>query len=205
MLIAISGGIGSGKSIVARMLEALGYSVYDCDSKARQLIDSSIAIKEAIASELGAQCITSDGSVNRKAVSDIVFNDSDKLDRLNAITHAAVRDDLTKWSDENSDSLKFVETAILYQSGIDNLVDGVIEVTAPIEVRVARINRRNNLGYNDIMRRIEAQNFKAENPHPIVYTVRNDDITAVLPQLQSILDSIGRALDSEVIGIIAKG
>ena len=190
MLTAISGGIGSGKSVVARMLQAMGFEVYDCDSRARRLIDNSDSIKQSIARELGACCIAADGSLNRKTVSDIVFNDAGKLGILNAITHAAVRDDLAKWNREQTGRLKFVETAILYQSGIDRMVDAVIEVAAPVDVRVERIGRRNGLERDDIIRRIESQNFIAENPHHTIYTILNDDTTPILPQLQAILSAL---------------
>ena len=101
MLIAISGGIGSGKSIVARMLVAMGYDIYDCDSRARRLIDENISIKKAISDNLGACCIAGDGRLDRKVVGDIVFNNPDKLALLNSITHAAIREDIALWHKNN--------------------------------------------------------------------------------------------------------
>lgn len=190
MLTAISGGIGSGKSVVARMLISMGYDVYDCDSRARRLIDDNIHIRETIAARLGQSCITPDGSLNRKIVGDIVFNNPDKLKQLNAITHAAVRADIECWSEERKGKLLFVETAILYQSEIDRMVDAVIDVTAPVDIRIERVMRRNGLAYDDVLARINAQNFIVENPHPRIYTILNDGIQAVLPQLQSVLEDL---------------
>lgn len=187
MLVAISGGIGSGKSIVARMLAVQGYRVYDCDIRARDLINKSESIKEIISDNLGSSCIADDGSLNRKVVSDIVFNNAEKLKVLNSITHSAVREDLSTWNIETSGELKFVETAILYQSGIDKMVDAVIEVIAPLELRIDRIVRRNGLDRNSILQRIQSQKLNTDQHHAVVFNINNDDETPILPQLNEIL------------------
>lgn len=187
MLIAISGGIGSGKSVVSRMLESMGYHVYDCDSRARRLIDGSQEIKTAICMSLGDECVDADGKLDRKAVSDIVFSDRDKLEMLNKITHAAVRDDIRHWHSEAHDAMLFVETAILYQSEIDRMVEAVIEVEAPIDIRINRIMNRNGFKYHEAMNRINSQKHNVKNLHPRIYKLVNDDRHALLPQLQDIL------------------
>lgn len=188
-LIAIAGGIGSGKSVVARMLQAMGYQVYDCDLQARKLIDGSHGIKCAIAEAIGPQSIADDGSLDRSYVSSIVFSDKEKLLKLNSITHSAVRDDLHRWR-HNGGALRFVETAILYQSGIDRMVDAVIEVTAPAETRIERITARNNIGRQHALARINSQHYDAAEPHPFVYSIINDDRHAILPQLLDILPKL---------------
>lgn len=188
MLIAISGGIGSGKSVVAHMLMSMGYEVYDCDNRARRLIDESKCLREAIGNSLGRCCLSTDGSLDRKVVSDIVFKNPDKLASLNRITHAAVREDIDNWRKCRSEKTIFVETAILYQSEIDKMVDAVIEVTAPVEIRIKRVMHRNNLSYDEVLNRINAQNNTVMNPHPRVFTIINDGIEAVLPQLHDIMN-----------------
>lgn len=190
MLVAISGGIGSGKSVVARMLGAMGYDVYDCDSRARGLIDNSEEIKNEIGEYLGKCCISGDGTLDRKTVGEIVFKNRDKLEILNRITHAAVRKDIDGWQRQRSSRLIFVETAILYQSEIDRMVDAVIEVTAPIDVRIVRIQQRNHLEVPEIMNRINAQCYSVERPHPVIYTIDNNGSVAVLPQLETILGKL---------------
>lgn len=187
MLIAISGGIGSGKSVVSRMLDSMGYHVYDCDSQARQLIDGSQEIKTTICMSLGDECIDADGNLDRKAVSDIVFSDREKLEMLNKITHAAVRNDIRRWHSEAHDAMLFVETAILYQSEIDRMVEAVIEVEAPLDIRINRIMNRNGYDYNEAMNRINSQKHNVGNLHPRIYNLVNDDRHALLPQLQDIL------------------
>ena len=88
-IIAISGGIGSGKSVVSRMVSVMGWRVYDCDSRARRLMDTSDEIKRRIASEISDSCITQDNEIDRQCLSGLVFNDAMALDVLNKIVHGA--------------------------------------------------------------------------------------------------------------------
>lgn len=191
MLVAISGGIGSGKSIIARILSTMGYPVYDCDSNARYLINNSTEIKTEIKELIGENCILPDGTLNRKVVGDVVFNDSEKLRALNKITHSAVRADIAKWEKTRGEKLMFVETAILYHSEIDKMVDAVIEVVAPTEIRIKRIQKRNGLNRNEIINRINSQQFDVEEPHARIFTIENDGNSAIIPQLLSILANLG--------------
>lgn len=189
-LVAVSGGIGSGKSVVCRVLAALGYSIYDCDSRAKALMDADNNIKRRIALEIHAAAISDDMSINRDVLSRIVFSDQSKLTVLNSIVHAAVRDDIRAWAHEKNERLLFVETAILYQSGLDAMVDAVWEVTAPEHVRVERVMRRNGLCKSDVMRRIQSQAFFPEKPHARVSVITNDDRRSILMQIDALLGEI---------------
>lgn len=183
-VIAITGGIGSGKSVVCRVVSAMGYPVYDCDSRAKQLMDNSPEIKAEIASAISPDAITPEGEIDRQALSHIVFSDPDKLKTLNGITHRHILADITRWCDRQTSDKVFIETAILYQSGLDRMVDSVWEVTAPTDTRVERVARRNGLTHDHIRSRIEAQNFEPEAVHPRVTTITNDDIIPLLPQIE---------------------
>lgn len=189
-LIAISGGIGSGKSTVSHALKTMGFVVYDCDSHAKRLTDSSPEILSLIAAEISPTVLNNDGTLNRKALADIVFNDSSCLRCLNSIVHSAVINDIRQWIEchTSSQSLLFIETAILYQSGLDKLVDEVWNVEAPKNIRITRVMLRNNLKAEDIEARINAQDtFKPDKPHPRTFTILNDNTTALLPQIKSLL------------------
>lgn len=185
MLIAITGGIGSGKSVVSRVLDAMGYEVYDCDSRARGIIDNSGEILLEIAGRISGDVIDENGVLDRKALASIVFSDSAKLEILNDITHGAVRRDLAEWKNRRRGGNRpvFVETAILYQSGIDRMVDEVWEVTAPIEERVARVMARDGIGREAVCRRIESQKIVVDSPHGNVRVIINDGFTPLLPQI----------------------
>lgn len=184
-LIAITGGIGCGKSIISLILKEMGYEVYDCDCKAKYLMDNSPTIKDCLKSTFGNDIII-DGTINRVKLANIVFNNKEKLVKLNNIVHSSVKEDLISWKLENSHKkLLFVETAILYQSGLDSIVDEVWEVNAPLEIRIERVMKRNNISQQDVLSRIESQ--KHEILAQADYIITNDDKVAILPQLVTIL------------------
>lgn len=181
MLIAISGGIGSGKSMVCRVLRCMGYDVYDCDSEAKRLMDASNSMKSAIARDICADVIIG-SKIDRKRLAEIVFSDSMMLDRLNTIVHSEVRSDILSWSANKQ--IAFVETAILYQSGLDKLVNEVWEVTAPNALRVRRVMLRNGMSAEEVQRRINAQeDFEPESTHRCVKFIENDDLKPLLPRI----------------------
>lgn len=184
-LIAITGGIGCGKSIVSLILKEMGYEVYDCDCNAKYLMDNCPTIKDCLKSTFGNDIII-DGTINRVKLANIVFNNKEKLVKLNNIVHFSVKDDLISWKLENSQKkLLFVETAILYQSGLDKVVDEVWEVNAPLEIRIERVMKRNNISQQDVLSRIESQKYEILTQAD--YIITNDDKVAILPQLVTIL------------------
>ncbi len=188
MIVAITGGIGAGKSVVSHMLRAMGLPVYDCDAAARRLMDESCEIKRCIAGEISASAIAQDGSICRQELSSVVFADSEKLSRLNAIVHGAVREDLKMWISRMDLPLIFVETAILYESGFDSMVDEIWEVTAPVEQRVHRVMVRSGLTEPQVRARIASQLAPSYPHHRII---DNSDSTPLIPQIINILNDYG--------------
>lgn len=185
-LIAITGGIGAGKSVVSEILRKLGYPVFDCDSEAKRLMDTSVDIKAELREKISKQAVLEDGTIDRPLISSIVFNDPAKLGALNSIVHSAVISEIGKWRQAHSDKDKlFVETAILYQSRLDQIVDCVWEVIAPEELRIIRVIKRNNCNQEEVIARIKSQNYIPENPHSNIKTIINDDFTPLLPQIQT--------------------
>lgn len=207
-LIAITGGIGSGKSVVCRILSSLGYPVYDCDSRAKALMEASEDIKATLKREITPSAINPDGTLNRQAIAEVVFNDPAKLAILDKTVHSAVKADILAWRDGRSGKhhktvneekelpdLLFVETAIPFKSGLHRIVDDIWEVTAPEEIRVKRATARDNVPAETIRRRIAAQS----NESPTVYsksspnkefsfkTIPNDGSTPLLHSIQQLL------------------
>ncbi len=187
-LIAISGGIGSGKSVVCDVLKCLGYDVYDCDSRAKALMDNNEEIKRRIASEITDNAIIN-GNIDRKILAQCVFNDANALENLNRIVHSSVKCDIQKWCTRNSDKeLIFVETAILYQSGIDKMVNAVWDVMAPTFLRIERVTKRSNMPETDIKARIESQEaYEVKDYHKNTFRIINDDVLPILPQIEALL------------------
>lgn len=186
-LIAITGGIGSGKSVISDILRAMGHKVYDCDTRAKALMDTDESIKDDLINLISIDAVRNDRTIDRKLLSEIVFNDPDALSRLNSIVHKAVRADLRRWRDTSSDKTVWVETAILYASRLDREVDEVWEVTAPTELRVQRVMKRNSMSREQVLARISSQSTTAAQLHPLTKTIVNDGVEPVLPQILSLL------------------
>lgn len=187
-LIAITGGIGSGKSVVSRILRILGYEVFDCDTEAKALMDADCAIHKRLNDEIDRE-IVRDGVIDRRRLADIVFADAEKLTVLNSIVHGAVRRRIEEWKSDSQSSLVFVETALLFQSGLNEDVDYELRVTAPEDIRIRRVMARNSLSAEAVRARIESQRFtpSLDAVIPPVITICNDGITPVLPQTEEIL------------------
>ncbi len=188
-LIAIVGGIGSGKSVISHILTVMGYLVYDCDSRAKLLMNSSDTIKQRISDEIDFNIINN-GNINRQLLAEIVFADAEKLQILNSIVHHAVAEDLTRWVADNSqvDRPIFVETAILYTSGLDKLVGGVWRVTAPMELRINRVMKRNCITRQQVIERINSQTCEEiDRSDMTVHTINNDEVIPILPQINELL------------------
>ena len=192
--VAITGGIGSGKSIVARILKTMGYPVYDCDSEARRIMSDDKDIHRFLVEEISPKAVVN-GLIDRKVVADVVFNNPDKLQRLNGEIHYRVKEDFADYVEKSNSPVVFVETAILFSSDMHNMVDFIIDVTADMPTRIERIAMRNNLSESEIIERIEAQSDEMTTKElycrdargvPFV-VIDNSGSQAILPQIEEIL------------------
>lgn len=157
-IIGLTGGIGSGKSIVARILRCNGFEVYDCDSRAKDLMQKSPALKSGLVCLLGNEIYNSkDNSLNKALLAKLIFNSEVIRRNVNELVHEAVLDDIKKIIFSYK-GFFFIESAILFSSGIDKLCDEIWVVTASEQERVNRIIKRNpTMSLNDINERINSQ------------------------------------------------
>lgn len=183
-IVAITGGIGAGKSVVSRALRSMGYPVYDCDSEAKALMDSDAEMRREIGRRISPEALNADGTLNRRKLAEAVFGDSGKLTALNSIVHGAVRAHFLQWVERRTAPTVFVETAILYESGFDSLVGEVWEVTAPKEVRIARVCSRNGLERDAVEKRIASQSSESRPHHKLIV---NDGNRPVITQILQLL------------------
>ncbi|MCD8394927.1 MAG: dephospho-CoA kinase [Bacteroidales bacterium] len=175
---------------MARCVEAMGHPVYDCDSRAKALMDSSQEILDRIAAEICAEAVV-DGMLDRPRLSKIVFADAEALGRLNAIVHQAVKEDIKRWVAENwASPLLFIESAILESSGLTPMCDRVWEVTAPEELRIRRACDRSGLTPKEVKARMSTQSVNNESFMEIV----NDGVKPLLPQMLEALPTPRAAL-----------
>ena len=189
MIIGLTGGIGSGKSTIAQGLRAMGYMVYDTDSEAKRLIVEDAHVRQQIEQLFGSE-VYKDGVYQTTLVAQRVFADHSLLAKLNAIVHPAVRADIERRVSgyasrasrvENQKNLFFIECAILYQAGFDSLCGKVMAVTAPEEIRLERVMKRNSSTIEKVRARMRAQ--ETENDIPRADILINNDGKTPIPTL----------------------
>ncbi|MEK6451100.1 MULTISPECIES: dephospho-CoA kinase [Myroides] len=149
LVVGLTGGIGSGKTTVAKMFEAEGVPIYIADERAKAIMDRSDIVLAVQA--LFEEDITDSGVIDRKKLRSIVFNNKELLEKLNGVIHPEVRKDFIDWLEVHKD-FKFIikESAILFEQGLDKECDFVVLVTAPEEVRIARVVKRDGVSSQNV-------------------------------------------------------
>ena len=154
--IGVTGGIGSGKSTVCELLRDRGVAVYDSDSRAKQLMAESEALREQLIAAFGAECYNAEG-LNRAFLASKVFGNEEALQQLNSIVHPAVRADFQTWAEQQSSPYVVLESAILFEAGFETEVDATLAVMAPMPMRLERTMARDGVDKESVMRRMEHQ------------------------------------------------
>ncbi len=143
MIVGLTGGIGSGKTTVAKHFMSLGVPVYIADEEAKKLMNRSKVIKRKLIQLFGEKAYTN-GTLNRPFLANIIFNDKDYLEKMNAIVHPRVARHFEKWTLKQNTPYVIKEVAILFENGGYNACDAVITVTSPKEIRIERLLKRDN-------------------------------------------------------------
>ncbi len=177
MKTGITGGIGSGKSYVCKRLEARGFKVYDCDAAAKRLIRTSSEIQEQLTQLIGSP-------LNKAAMAKFLLESEANAKAIDAIVHPAV------FRDFEESGMQWMESAILYESGISQLVDTVIVVTAPLEVRIGRVMLRDGITREKVLEWMQRQWPQEEIRRRADFEVVNDGIADIDEQLDSILETL---------------
>ena len=173
--VGLTGGIGSGKSTVAELLNIRGVAIYDSDSRAKELMNGNEALREALIAAFGAECYT-DAGLNRAWLAERVFGNKAELERLNAIVHPAVMRDFAAWAEAQEGDYVVLESAILLEAGLEEHVDVVVAVMAPKDIRLERAMQRDGVSREQIEERMRNQMSDDERTDRAKYAVVNIDI-----------------------------
>lgn len=185
--IAITGGIGSGKSYVSALLQKQGIPIYNADDEAKRLMLGDEGIREGLIDLLGDEVYT-DGNLNKPLLASYLFADAGNAARINSIVHPRVKADFRSWLKAHQESeIAALECAILYESGFEDTVDFVVMVYAPEELRVKRAMRRDNATEQQIRARIAAQMNDEEKCRRADYVVFNDGTIPLERQLADLI------------------
>lgn len=186
MKVGITGGIGSGKSTVCRLFARRGVAVYDSDSEAKRLMTESVELRRRIAGRFGAEAYAADGGLNRSWLAARVFTDPQALADLNAMVHPAVMADFAAWAERQSDDYVVLESAILFEAGLEHSVDRTVAVLAPLELRLERTCRRDGCDREAVRRRMAAQmdddTLCARADYTVV-NIREEDLEPTVAEL----------------------
>ncbi len=184
--IGITGGIGSGKSYVSRLLEERGIPVYDTDSAAKRLMVECTGVRNSLTALLGADAYTPDGTLNKPRIASFLFSSPENASQINAIVHPAVKADFLAWASERC-GVVAMECAILFEAGFSDVVDFVVSVEAPLQVRVRRAMKRDNASEENVLSRIKAQTTDEERRRRSQFVIENDGVQPLSPQIDKLV------------------
>lgn len=187
--IGLTGGIGSGKSVVASLLQTYGIPVYIADLESKKLLQTSSVIREQLIALLGNSIYEGD-RLNRQRMASLIFNNEQLLKKVNNIIHPQVASHFNTWVKQQNTEFTVLESAILFESGFNRYVDISLMVYAPMELRIKRAVMRDNITEAEVLQRIKNQLPDEEKREYADYVINNDDNQALIPQIQNILVSL---------------
>ena len=190
--IGLTGGIGSGKSTVARIFSVLGIPIYSADDASKRLMAEDAELRNSIISSFGNESYT-DGILNRKYLSDQVFNDSEKIKLLNSLVHPVTLRDAAEWMKKQKTPYVIKEAALIFESGSQKMLDYVIGVKAPLALRIERTMKRDNVTLHEVNARIDLQMDEEEKLHLCDYLIVNDEKQMLIPQVLALHEKFLKA------------
>lgn len=182
IIIGITGGIGSGKTAVAELFQVFRIPVYIADIEAKRLMHSSAKIRSELVSLLGEE-VYLDGVLQREFVAKKIFSNQELLQEVNRIVHPVVRADFKEWAFTQQTKAIAVESAILFESGLVNVVDKVVSVTAALDERIARVMIRDGATEDQVRKRIQSQINDSERIAQSDFVISNNEEEPIIPQL----------------------
>jgi dephospho-CoA kinase len=180
--VGLTGGIGSGKTTVARLFALLGVPVYNADDAAKRLMQEDAGLRASIIAAFSGEAYP-DGKLDRAFLAKQVFNDPVRLAQLNALVHPATISDATRWMQEQTAPYTLKEAALLFESGSDKGLDLVIGVDAPEDIRIRRVMAREQTTEEEVRKRLDKQMPEHEKLHRCNFILHNDERQMLIPQV----------------------
>lgn len=181
--VAVTGGIGSGKSVVCKIFEKIGIPVFNADFEAKKLINTSRTIHDKLVSLFGAAIYQSNGDIHRKKMADLIFNDNFALQKVNEIVHPEVRKRFVEWAKEQNSPYIIQEAAIIFESKQTQSFDKIITVTAPLELKIERVIKRDQVSKEEVYKRMQSQLPDEIKIAKSDFVIMNDEIEMIIPQI----------------------
>lgn len=188
--IGLTGGIGSGKTTIAEIIQHLGYPVYIADKEASFLMETHEGIRKNLTQRFGTAVYTTEGHINKPVLAKIIFENRKALQEVNRIVHPCVMEAFTGWCHRQTSPLAFCESAILYEGGLEKYFDAIICVTAPEDVRLARVMQRDQTTEQNVKGRIRNQLDDTLKCQRADFVICNDGKHLIIPQLITIIQKL---------------
>ena len=187
--IGLTGGIGSGKSVVSHLLATMGIPVYIADDEAKRITSSDITIRQQLVHLLGEE-IFSNGELNKKLLAAYLFSDPENAKIVNGIIHPRVKEDFVRWASLNNHyPIVAIESAILIEAGFEDEVDIIVMVSAPLDLRLKRLALRDSFSSKEqIKKRIQSQMDDEKKKAMANFVIVNDEETPVIPQIIELMN-----------------
>ena len=187
--VGLTGGIGSGKSTVAKIFEVLNIPVYYADTEAKRLMNTDAELKHSIIKNFG-QDVYLNNELNRSFISSIVFNDKTKLDLLNSLVHPVTMKDGEAWMNKQTTPYAIHEAALIFEAGVNKRLDHVIGVKSPLDLRIKRISERDKKSREEILSRMKNQIDEDTKMSLCDLVVINDEQELLIPQVLHIHEKL---------------
>ncbi len=187
--IGLTGGIGSGKSFIAKILEHMGFPVYYSDLRSKELTKSNPTIRTGLISLFGEKVYV-DGELNTQLVATKIFQDEELRQKVNQLIHPIVRKDFDDWAKNQYSELVFNEAAILFETGAYKNFDATILVCAPLELKIKRVMNRENCSKEDVLARMNKQWSDEEKMKLADFVIKNDEKLPILTQIEGVLNRL---------------
>ncbi len=182
--IGITGGIGSGKTTVCRIFEVLGIPVFYADSVARSVMHTDTVLRDEITGAFGPGSYSKEGELDRKYLASLVFNDKDQLEKLNSLVHPAVFRAFDEWVLLQKDTPYVCkEAALLFESGSYRMCDQTVLVKSPLDMRISRIMKRDNVSEQEVRARMARQFSDEQKENMADHIIINDENILLIPQI----------------------
>lgn len=193
--LGVTGGIGSGKTSVCRVFSVLGIPVFSADPVAREIMDKDGSIRLRL-NTIAGKDLYGKGDLNRRELANLIFNDPSLLEKVNSLVHPLVFKNFLQWSSQQSSPYVIMEAAILFESGAFKLMDRIATVVAPLEERIERVMRRNNLTFEQVQERIRNQMGDDERIKNSNYIINNSENDMIIPAVIRIHDDLLNIINS---------
>jgi len=190
IFVGLTGGIGSGKSLIAKIIRSFGFPVYDSDFEAKNLMENNFSVKKQLIETFGNNVFINE-KLNKNFLSEKVFSDKNSLEKINKIVHSAVLEHFVDWAKEQKSGIVFMESAIIFENSLENHFDKIISVISPQDIKIQRVIQRSNMQRDKIEKIISSQ-----LPNEILiqksdFVIINNEKEALLPQIVEIIQGLG--------------